>query len=106
MCTKAGKQVNALKRISPYLNLKGLKNMYSSFICSNFQYCSSVWAFCGLGNEQKIEKVQKRFLRIAFRNNDDTYEDMLIKYEYDPLKITKLRSMACEVYKCICWIPF
>ena len=38
-CTKAARQLNALARISKYLDFKSKTIIYNSFILSNFNYC-------------------------------------------------------------------
>ena len=45
MCLKASRQINALKRISKYLDEKCRILVYKSFISSNFNYCPVSWMF-------------------------------------------------------------
>ena len=59
-CTKAARQLNALARISKYLDTSSRKIVYTSFIQSNFSYCPLTWHFCGKGNNSKVEKIQVR----------------------------------------------
>ena len=56
MCSKAARQLNALARISKYLDQSSLKTIHDSFISSNFSYCPLVWHFCGKVNNEKIWK--------------------------------------------------
>ena len=65
-CTKAVKQLNALARISKYLDFKSKTIIYNSFILSNFNYCPLAWHFCGKTNNQKLDKLQERSLRILY----------------------------------------
>ena len=65
-CKKAARQLNALARISKHLNINSRRTIYNSFIMSNFNYCPLVWHFCGQVNNQKLEKIQERALRILF----------------------------------------
>ena len=60
MCRKAARQLNALSRISRYLNVASRRMIYQSFIASNFTYCPVVWHFCGKVNNNKIEKKNTR----------------------------------------------
>ena len=55
---KAARQLNALSRISKYLDTKSKTN-----ILSNFEYCPLVWHFCGKTNN-KIP--QKRLMKDRF----------------------------------------
>jgi hypothetical protein len=101
ICLKSGRQVNALRRISKFLTLHDRKLVYNSFICSNFSYCSSVWVFCGLGNERKIENIQKRAMRFIYNDYEHTYNEMLVMYKMNSIKLTRLKSLVCDVFKCI-----
>ena len=65
-CKKAARHLNALARISKHLNINSRRAIYNSFIMSNFNYCPLVWHFCGQVNNQKLEKIQERALRILF----------------------------------------
>ena len=69
-CLKAAHNFNALVRISKYLNPKFKSIIYNSFIRSNFEYCPLVWHFIGKTNNNKLEKIHERSLRIL----QDTYE--------------------------------
>ena len=60
ICRKASLQINALKRISKYLNEESRILVYKSFISSNFNYCPVSWIFCGKKNSLKLEKLQER----------------------------------------------
>ena len=63
-CRKAARQLNALARVSKFLDYSSRKIIYNSFIRSNFSYCPLVWMFCGKENSKKIEKIQERALRV------------------------------------------
>ena len=56
ICTKAARQLNALARISNYLDESARKIIYNSFVASNFNYCPLVWHFCGATSSNRIEK--------------------------------------------------
>ena len=59
ICKKASRQLNALARISNYLDVSARRTIYDSFVASNFNYCPLVWHFCGATNNNKIEKYKK-----------------------------------------------
>ena len=77
-CTKAARQLNALARISRYLNISSRSLLYNSFVRSNFNYCTMVLHFCGKTNNNKIEKIQERALRIIYRD----YESYILPYVF------------------------
>ena len=69
-CLKAVRQLNALARISKYLDPKSKSIICNSLIRSNFECCLLVWHFIGKTNNNKLEKIHERSLRIL----QDTYE--------------------------------
>ena len=100
ICAKASSQINALRRISKYLNAKQRLAIYHSFISSNFNYSSLVWYFCGKKNSDKLEKLQERALRFVFNDNDMTQDDLLTRGNFLSTTKQRLKLLAIEVYKC------
>ena len=101
ICKRASRQINALKRISKFLNIQGRLAIYKSFIFSNFIYCPVVWIFCGRKNSDKLEKLQERAIRFVFNDYSTSYDSLLKLANLLPLSIFRLRFLAIEVYKCI-----
>ena len=56
--TKVARQLNALARISSYLNISSRSLLYNRFVRSNFNYCAMVWHFCEK-NKQTITKLKR-----------------------------------------------
>ena len=98
-CLKAASQLNALARISKYLDIKSKKIFFNSFIRSNFEYCPIVWHFCGKTNNQKLEKIQERSLRILHDTFELTYEELLHKNGSSSLLLYRLKLFIIETYK-------
>ena len=98
---KAARQLNALSRISKYLDTKSKSVLYHSFIASNFNYCPIVWHFCGVVNNNKLEKIQERSLRILFNDYESDVHDLLDSIWGQTLAVRRLKFMLLEVYKCI-----
>ena len=59
ICQTSSRQINALRRISKFLNQQCREKVYKSFINANFGYCPLVWMLCGKCNLRKIEKLQE-----------------------------------------------
>ena len=64
ICQKASRQLNALKRLTNYLEEKEKRILVNSFILSHFNYCPLVWLFCNKKSKNKIEKINERAPRI------------------------------------------
>ena len=68
---------------------------------SNFEYCPIVWHFCGKGNNDKMENIQKRALKIVFSDFDAEYEDLLQKFGTTTVFQRRINRIVTEVYKII-----
>ena len=99
MCSKAVRQLNALSRISKYLDQSSLKTIHDNFISSDFSYFPLVWHFCDKVNNEKIEKIQERSLRILQNDYTSSYHDMLRIAAMTPALIYRLRVLSLEVFK-------
>ena len=100
-CKKAARQLNALARISHFLDMDSRKIIFHSFIRSNFSYCPLVWHFCGKQNNVKIEKIQERALRVIYRDYQSSYDDLLEMSNNSSALIGRLKILTLEVFKSI-----
>ena len=101
ICKRAASQINALKRISKYLNEESRILIYKSYISANFNYCPVAWIFCGKKNSSKLEKLQKRALRFVYRDKTSTYFELLKRGRFLSLSQLRLKHLAVEVFKCV-----
>ena len=97
-CTKAARQLNALARISKYLDFKSKTIIYNSFILSNFNYCPLAWHFCGKTNNQKLDKLQERSLRILYCDYSSHFQDLLGNTT-ESIPTTRIKCIVSEVFK-------
>ena len=96
---KAARQLNALSRISKFLNLKAKKLIFRSFIMSNFTYCPLVWHFCGKTNNAKIEKIQERALRIVYNDYTSDYNELMDKFGTTSMLHSRHVYILLEIFK-------
>lgn len=100
ICSKAARQLNALRRLSRLLDLNSRMAIYKSFIQSNFNYCPAVWHSCGKVNTELMERIQHRALKFVFRSKC-TYEELLRRANMSTLAIDRIKKLAVEVHKII-----
>ena len=100
-CAKAARQLNAFSRISKFLNCNTKKIIFNSFIKSNFEYCPTVWHFCGKRNNSKIEKIQERALKIVFGDYDSDYQDLIQRFGTTTLLRARINKIITEIFKSI-----
>ena len=67
ICKTASAKVKSLSRIRNVLVNKRAKLLYRFFILSQFNYCSIIWMFYSKTSLIKIEQIQKRGLRIVYK---------------------------------------
>ena len=66
ICEKKGaRQINALARLSSRLPLESKITIYDAFVKSNFNYCHVVYHTCSKDGCKKLEKLNKRALKIV-----------------------------------------
>ena len=73
----------------------------NGFIYANFNYCPLVWHFSTCESIRKIEKVQKRCLRIVLDDYDSDYNVLLRKSGKVTMEIKRLRVLAIEIFKAV-----
>ena len=101
LCKKAARQINALKRLSSFLNQSSKHIMVNFFIIANFNYCPLIWHFCSAKNIQRVEKIQERALRFVYSDYTSTYPQLLEKSSSCTVEVKCLRAICLEVYKSI-----
>ena len=98
-CTKAARQLNALARTSKYLDVKSKTIIYNIFILSNFSYCPLAWHFCGKTNNQKLDKLQERSLRILYCDYSSHFQDLLGNTSTESILTIRIKCIVSEVFK-------
>ena len=101
ICTKASQQLAVLKRIGKFLTKQGKLMIYKSFIMSNFNHCPIAWHFCNQSSVNKMEKIQERALRFICDDFESPLQDLLQKNGVLPLRISRMKLMAREVFKIV-----
>ena len=101
VCQKASRQINALKRISKFLNEQCRMHAYKSFVFANFNYCPVVWMFCGKTNLGKLERLQERAFSTIFLEKSLSYNELLKKSGQLSVKMNLMRFLIIEVFKCV-----
>ena len=99
--TIASQKLHALARIAAYMNLSKRRIVMKSFISSQFGYCPLVWMFCSRRLNHRINKIQERALRIVYRDQSSTFEDLLTRDGSVSNHVRNLQLLATEVYKIV-----
>jgi hypothetical protein len=101
ICKKAGKQVNALRRLSKVLDTGSKLKIYNSFIQSAFSYCPTVYNTFSIENCRKLEKIQERALRFVFDDYSSSYNKLLEKASKPSVSKFLITNTVEQVFKVI-----
>ena len=99
LCRKAASQINALKRLSSFMGMTEKTILMKSFILSNFNYCPLVWHFCSERDTDKMEKIQKRALRMVVDDYESDFETLLQNAKMQTLHVGRIKALAIEICK-------
>ena len=70
-----------------------------TFIQSQFNYCPLVWMFHNRTLNHKINKLHERALRIVYRNDNLTFQELLDKDNSVTIHYQNLQRLSIEMYK-------
>ena len=73
ICKKASQKLNALARISSYMDIQKRRAIMKSFITSKSSCCLLVWMFHSR-KLNKINAIHERALRIAYCDKHSTFQ--------------------------------
>ena len=99
MCKRASSKLNALARISPYLNENKRILLMKTFITSLFNYCPITWMYCQRKSNKLVNKIHERALRIAYNDNLSNFQSLLNKDNSITIHHRNIQYLAVEVYK-------
>ena len=99
LCRKASEKLNALARISGYMDLPKRRVIMKSFITSQFGYCPLIWIFRSRALSNKINSVHERVLRITYNDSKSTFEELLKKGNLVSIDHRNLQVLAIETFK-------
>ena len=72
--------------------------LMKSFILSNFNYYTLVWHFYSKRDTDKMEKIQKRALRMVL-DHESNCETLLQKAKMQTLYVGRVKTVATEIHK-------
>ena len=70
-------------------------------ILPNLEYCCAVFHGCGKGNEEELERLQRRAARIVLKTVHLSTQDMASSLGWDPLKTRREKHIVKLVKNCL-----
>ena len=99
VCQKTSQKLNALARISPFMDENKRKIIMKSFITSQFGYCPLIWMFHSRNLNNKINSLHERALRITYNDRFLTFQELLEKDNCVSIHHRNLQVLAVEMFK-------
>ena len=88
-----------LARITPYMNIPKRKLLMNYFYTSQFNYCPLALMCHGRTMNNKINRLNKRYLRIVYSHKTSSIEKLLEKDGPGPIHTRGLQTLATEMFK-------
>ena len=99
LCAKASQKLNALARMTSFMNFNKKKLLMNSFVISQFNYCPLVWMFHNRTLNNRINRIHEKALRIVYSDSSSSFADLLHKDSSVTIHQRNLQSLATELYK-------
>ena len=75
------------------------KSLMKAFITSQFNYCPLIWMFRSRQLNNRINKIQERVLRLVYKNNKLTFDELLKLDNSISIHQQNLQILATEIFK-------
>ena len=93
--------MNALTRISNYIQPDQRRLIMKAFITSQFGYCPLVWMFHTRRINNHINRLHERSLRLTYNDQISTFQELLNKDKSVSIHQRNLQVFATLLYKII-----
>ena len=96
---KAGRKLNALARLSNLLSFDKRRCLVKAFVMSQFSFSPLISMFYDRGLNTKINALHYRALKIIYRENELSFEELLRKDGSVTIHHKNIQFLAIEMYK-------
>ena len=96
---KASSKINALSRITPFMNISRKCILMNSISNLQFSYCPLVLMFHSCSVNNKINGLHERVLRIVYNDFKSSFENILEKDGTVSIHVKNLQKLATEMFK-------
>ena len=86
-------------RVSKYMSTEKLRLLMKTFIETQFNYCPLVWMFHSRKLNKRINRLHERALRVAYKNDNLTFQQLLEKDNSFTIHERNLQKLATLMYQ-------
>ena len=102
ICKKARRKLNALSRITNYMELPKRRILMNAFFKAQFNYCPVIWMNHSRGLNNKINRLHERCLKIIYNDKRSNFEELKIILSLYTTTIYKHLPLNCIKLLTIC----
>ena len=99
LCKKVDRKLSVLARLSNCMSFEERKTLLKAFVKSQFGYCLLTWMFHGRKTNSKINHIHERALRIVYKNNFLSFEELLKSDKSFKIHHRNIQPLATELFK-------
>ena len=101
ICKNAGRKMSALARVTPYMGTAKKRILMNAFFASQFSRCPLVWMCYSRVNNNKINRLHEKCLRIVYNDKQSSFNELLEKDGSVSIHMRNTQILATEMYKLI-----
>ena len=99
-CKKTGRKITALSRLMrAVFTIWEKRTLLKSFLESQFAYFPLTWMFCSRKNNNRINQLHERALRIVYVDDTSTFKELLKRDNSVCIHHRNIQSLALEMFK-------
>ena len=99
LCKNASRKLSVLARLSNYMRFEKRNILLKASVQSQFGYCPLTWMFHGRRANSKINHIHERSLRIVYKNNVLSFEELLELDKSFKIRHRNIQSLTIELFK-------
>ena len=96
---KAGEELSVLARLLNFMCTIKKRILMKAFIKLQLGYCPLIWVFHTSGVNNKIDHLHERSLRIVYKNNISSFEELFKTNKSFTIHQRNILSLAIELFK-------
>ena len=99
ICKKASRKVCALASVTSVMSLSNKRTLMNAFFNSQFNYCPLIWMRHSRENNNKINRLHERCLRIIHNDKRSSFNALLEKDGSVSIHERNIKILATEMFK-------
>ena len=99
ICKKATRKFCALARVTSGISLSKQSTVMNAFFSSHFNYCPVIWMCHSRENNNKIDRLHERCLRIIYNDKRSSFNALSEKGGSVSIHERNIRILAKEMFK-------